>query len=85
MSLLDDIKAKADANGDGKLSLEDLDGLRNGENGEIIDRLREKAFGSDGKLSMDDLKNFNFDTLKSTTGDLIEDAKKSFGDLFGKK
>ena len=41
MSLVDDLKAKADLNGDGKLSLEDLEGLKDGANNEQIEKLKE--------------------------------------------
>ena len=85
MSLLDDIKAKADANGDGKINLEDLEALRSGDNSEIIDKLKEKVVGKDGKLDFEDIKNINFDTLTSTASDVINDAKDSFlGNIFGK-
>lgn len=85
MSLLDDIKAKADANGDGKINLDDLEALRTGDNGNIIDQLKEKALGSDGKLDMNDLTNFNFDGIKAGATDLVDKAKDSLGDIFDKK
>ena len=85
MSIIDDIKAKADANGDGKVDLKDLESLRDGANGEIIDKLKARAMGSNGKLDMGDLKNLNLDNLKATAGDLVDEAKNSLGSLFGKK
>ena len=61
MSLLDDIKTKADANGDGKLNSEDLESLRSGNNGQLIDKLKAAADqNDDGKLSFEDVKNFDF-------------------------
>jgi hypothetical protein len=85
VSILDDIKAKADANGDGKVNLDDLESLRNDQNSEAIDSLKERATGSDGKLDLGDLGNLNLENLKGAAGDAFEAAKGSFGDLFGKK
>lgn len=50
MSLLDDIKAKADANGDGKITLEDLESLKGGDNDDMIEEIKKKFLGSDGKF-----------------------------------
>lgn len=78
MSLLDDIKAKADLNGDGKIGPEDLESLKNGENNEQLDQLKSVADqNGDGKLSFDDIKNFDL-------GKTVEDAKNALGGLFGK-
>lgn len=86
MSLLDDIKAKADANGDGKINMEDLEALRTDENGSIIDQLKEKVAGEDEKLNFDDIKNIDFNALGSAAGDAINDAKDSLlGNIFGDK
>lgn len=86
MSLLDDIKAKADANGDGKINMDDLEALRSGDNAGIIDHLQKNIAGKDGKLGLDDIKNINFDTLKSTAGDIINDEKDSLlGNILGNK
>lgn len=87
MSLLDDIKAKADANGDGKVDLKDLEALRTGDNGHIIDALEKKIAGKDGKLGLDDIKNINFDTLGSVAGDIIIGGAKDslLGNIFGGK
>lgn len=72
MSLLDDMKAKADANGDGKLNTDDLEALRNSDNGEIIDKLKAAADqNDDGKLSFDDAKSFDL-------GDAVADLKDKF-------
>ncbi len=43
MSLLDDLKEKADLNGDGKLGPEDLESLKDGVNNEQIEKLKEFA------------------------------------------
>lgn len=83
MSLLDDIKAKADVNGDGKITTDDLESLRNNDNGDVIDQLKEKALGSDGKFSMEDVKS-NFEELKKNAGDAVDKAKDSLGNIFGK-
>lgn len=72
MGLFEDIKTKADLNGDGKLSLADLDGMRDGNNSELIDKMKAVADrNEDGKLSLDDVKNFNL-------GDAIKDIKNKF-------
>lgn len=79
MGLIDDIKAKADQNGDGKLSADDLESLKNGANNGQLDKLKDLADqNDDGKLGVDDIKGFDF-------GKTISDAKDSLGGLFGKK
>ena len=47
MGLLDDLKAKADLNGDGKLSAEDLEQLKGTINGEQLDKLKQLADQND--------------------------------------
>lgn len=84
MSILDDIKAKADANGDGKINADDLESLRNDENSSVIDKLKETALGSDGKFSMEDVQR-NFEDLKKNAGDAVDKAKDSLGNIFGGK
>lgn len=75
MSLLDDIKAKADTNGDGKIDQNDLETLRNDQNGGVIDKLKAMADrNADSKLDIDDLKSFDF-------GDFANDAKSAFEDI----
>lgn len=77
MSVLDDIKAKVDANGDGKLSLDDLNELKDKLPTDKFDELKNMADqNDDGKVNFDDVKNLDF-------GDLINDAKSAFGDVFG--
>ena len=79
MSLLDDIKAKADLNGDGKIGLEDLESLKDGANNEQLDKLKEIADqNGDHKLDLEDVKSFDF-------GKAVEDAKNALGGLFGGK
>lgn len=79
MSLLDDIKAKADANGDGKLSVDDLTELKDKLPSDKLDELRQLADqNDDGKINVEDLKNFNI-------GDVLGNAKDSLGSIFGKK
>ncbi|MDZ7786062.1 MAG: hypothetical protein U5L95_02990 [Candidatus Saccharibacteria bacterium] len=75
MSLFSDIKAKADANGDGKVNKDDLEALRDDMNGDKIDQLKSVADqNGDGKLTLDDVKNFDL-------GDTFDEAKNSlFGD-----
>ena len=79
MGLIDDIKAKADQNGDGKISTADLESLKNGNNNDQLDKLKDLADqNDDGKLNFDDVKGFDF-------GKTISQAKDSLGGLFGKK
>lgn len=75
MSLLDDIKAKADANGDGAINMDDLNAMKDQFSPEQFDQLKEKLLGNDGKLSLDDLKNFNL-------GDTFNSVKDSLGGFF---
>lgn len=79
MGLIDDLKAKADINGDGKLSTEDLESLKDGTNNEHLDKLKEVADqNGDGKIDFDDAKNLDF-------GNLANELKDSAGRLFGGK
>lgn len=71
MSLLDDLKAKADANGDGKISLEDLEALRDGSNNSAIDKIKEVAQNTSGKIDFEEIKNLNI-------GGVIDYLKKKF-------
>ena len=75
MSLIDDIKAKIDANGDGSLNLDDLNSLKDQFSPDQFNQLKEQALGHDGKLSLDDLQNFNL-------GDTMTNLKDSLGGLF---
>lgn len=62
MSIFDDMKAKADANGDGKLSKDDFEALKekySGDEGaqEKLQGLKEKVDANgDGKLDFDDAR-----------------------------
>lgn len=74
MSIFDDIQQKADINGDGKLTTEDLDQLREkyGLDDRKIADLRATADANgDGKLDVDDLKTAfgNFGTTAETLKD----------------
>ncbi len=79
MSLLDDIKAKVDANGDGKLSVDDLNQLKDQLPADKFDELKRMADqNDDGKINAEDLKNFDL-------GNVLSDAKDTLGGMFGKK
>lgn len=79
MGLFDDIKAKADVNGDGKITPEDLEALKDGANNEKLDQLKGLADqNGDGKIDLADIKGFKFDNV-------IDNAKDKFGGLFGGK
>jgi hypothetical protein len=78
MGLLDEIKAKADANGDGKVDKADLEALRSGENAGAIDQLESLADqNGDGKITLDDAKSIDL-------GALGDDIKGKLGGMFGK-
>lgn len=79
MSLLDDLQAKADLNGDGKLSMDDLASAKDKLTPEQWDKLQEIGDrNGDGKVDMADLKEFNL-------GDVVNDIKDSLGGFFGDK
>jgi len=79
MSLVDDLQAKADVNGDGKLSVEDLEALKDGANNEQLDQLKSLADqNGDGKIDLEDAKNFDFNNV-------IDAVKDKLGGLFGGK
>lgn len=79
MNLFNDIKAKADINGDGKLTVQDLDSLKDGSNNEALDKLKNLADrNSDGKLSLDDVKDIDFNNA-------VSDLNNKLGSLFGSK
>lgn len=61
-----------DQNGDGRLSHDDLESLRSGENSGTIDQLESLADqNQDGKLGMEDLKNFDL-------GGTVDNIKNKF-------
>lgn len=79
MSLLDDLQAKADLNGDGKLSMDDLANAKDKLTPEQWEKLQEIGDrNGDGKVDMADLKEFNL-------GDVVNDIKDSLGGFFGDK
>lgn len=79
MSIFDDLKAKADTNGDGTINAADLEGIKNKLPADQFDKLKGLADkNADGKISLDDLKSFD-------AGSLADDVKGKLGDLFGKK
>lgn len=72
MSLFNNLKAKADVDGDGKIAKADLDALKSPENKAKIDDLKLKADqNKDGKVDLQDIKGANF-------GQLAKDVKDSF-------
>lgn len=76
MNIINTIKAKMDANGDGKISVEDLEALKDGTNKSLITKLKKQADANkDGKLDLQDLKDLPVDRWAN-------DLKKS---VFGKK
>lgn len=78
MNLFDDLKAKADANGDGKLTSADLEDLKQkyAEQLPKLDELKAKADTSgDGKVDLSDAKGA-FENLGDTIGGLKD---KLFG------
>jgi Ca2+-binding EF-hand superfamily protein len=76
MSMLDDIKAKADEAG--KVSMDQLNELKEKLPAEKFEELQKLADrNDDGKIDLGDLNSFDF-------GSLVDDAKKTLGGLFGK-
>jgi hypothetical protein len=79
MNLFNIIKERADINGDGKLTPQDLDSLKDGNNNEALDKLKDLADrNSDGKLSLDDVKDIDFNNA-------VGDLNNKLGSLFGSK
>lgn len=79
MSVLDDLQAKADLNGDGKLSVDDLTDMKDQFGPEQWEKL--VALGDqngDGKVDVSDLKDFKFDNV-------VDDIKSNLGGMFGGK
>lgn len=70
MSLFDDIKTKADHNGDGKLTQEDLESFRGHLPDDKLNQLKDIADqNDDGKIDFTDVRDFNFDaTLEDLKG-----------------
>lgn len=80
MNLFDEIKAKADANGDGALTLDDLSELQQNhpELGAQLDQLKQQADANgDGKIDFNDIGNF-LQGLQGTQGDVLG----KIGELF---
>lgn len=72
-----DAKVKADTNGDGRLSVEDLDSLEQGHDVDsgVFDNLRDMADANDdGKIDFEDVKNGLEDF-----GDMMSDAGQHIG------
>lgn len=83
MSLLDDLKTKADLNKDGKLSIEDLESLKDGTNNAQLDQLIQLADqNDDGTLGLDDIKNFDFNKVLDNLKDGLTDK---LGGIFSGK
>ena len=79
MSLLDDLQAKADLNGDGKLSTEDLESLKDGLNNEELEKLKDLAdHNNDGKIDIEDIKGIDM-------GAVVDAVKDKLGGMFGGK
>ncbi len=73
MGLIDDLKARADSNADGKITKEDLEGLNSEENKAKIEALKQIAdTNKDGKIDLDDAKGLNL-------GQVVDDIKGVFG------
>lgn len=79
MSLFDDMKAKADANADGKLSAEDLGSFQDQMPADMFEQLQTKLDGNgDGALDMSDLSGMDL-------GGILDQATSFFDGLFGGK
>ncbi len=61
MGFIDDLQSKAYANSDGKVSIDDLNAIRNKSNGSLVDQLKEKAHKArDGRVSPEDAWSIDF-------------------------
>lgn len=79
MSVFDDIKAKADANGDGKLDQNDLSDLEGKIPQNKLAELKNLADqNGDGKVDFGDMQHINLD-------DTLTKAKDGFGSMFSGK
>ena len=79
MSIFDDIKAKADANGDGRLTKDDLNDFEGKLPQDQLDHLKQLADqNDDGKIDFRDVQNFNL-------GDTVNNLRSGMGGLFGGK
>ena len=75
MSIFDDLRSKADANGDGKINKDDLEALRGHISDDQIDDLKKKADANgDGKVDASDLND-----LKGQVSDMLNNMKGKFG------
>jgi uncharacterized protein (DUF2141 family) len=81
MSVFDELKAKADANGDGKLTTEDLKSLEGKLPTEQLNGLKAKADANgDGKIDLSDLGGLKDlgGNLGSKLGDTLGGLKDKF-------
>lgn len=78
MSVFDDIKAKADANGDGTINMDDLNDFKDQLSPDQFAQLKEQLLGNDGQLSLGDLQNINLGNF----GDTFNSIKDSLGGFF---
>ncbi len=83
MDVLSDLKAKADANGDGKLSKEDLEGLSNVLPTDQLEQLKAKADANgDGKIDFEDVKKIDFSNVVDDAKDALDGARENLGGMF---
>ncbi len=72
MSLIDDLKARADQNGDGKISKEDLENLQDKLPKDQLEKLKGIADqNGDGKIDMNDVKNLDLGDIASSIKDKL--------------
>lgn len=74
MNLLEEIKQRADANADGKLTLDDINALREKfpDQANVLDKVKALADANgDGKVDPGDLKNFNLGDVMGKVGSLF--------------
>lgn len=73
MALFDELKKRADVNGDGKITKEDLDAVNSPENKQKVDELKKVADSNkDGKVDLSDVKGINL-------GEVAGNLKGMFG------
>ncbi len=72
MSLIDDLKSRADQNGDGKITKEDLESLQDKLPKDQLEKLKSVADqNGDGKVDMNDVKNLDLGDIAGKLKDKL--------------
>lgn len=72
MSVLDDLQKLADGNGDGKLTADDLESMKDKIPADKFDEMKKMADSNDdGKINFADLKSLDFGDIKDKIGGIF--------------